>query len=168
MKKLLLFWLFTALCLPLPSLADDVYKWVDAEGKIHYGDSKQVDEAKNAGAAEAEKIEVQDANAYNSDEAMTEEMRAALKKAEEERLTREAKQRQERADAAARNAARAAEEQYEEEESWEDYGLYYQYPLYNGQRRPIGPVTPGLKPDRPDRPNKPDRPSHRPRPSPLR
>ena len=175
MKKLLLLWSFTILVLPLPSLADDVYKWVDAEGKTHYGDSKQVDAAKNAGSAAAEKVDVQDANAYSADEAMTEEMRAALEKSEQARRVNEEKLRQQRADAAARAAARAEQERYEqemEEESWEDYGLYYNYPLTDAQRRrmqnkPIGPITPGLKPDRPNKPDGP-KPGNRPRPTPLR
>lgn len=169
MKKLLLFWSFTALLLSLPSLADDVYKWVDAEGKIHYGDSKQVDAAKKAGAATAEKVDVQDANAYSADEAMTDEMRDALAKSEQARRDNEEKMRKQRAEAAERAKARAEQEQYEEEqESWEDYGLYYNYPLTDAQRRrmqnrPIGPVTPGLRPDRPN-----NQPGNRPRPTPLR
>jgi hypothetical protein len=135
MKKPLLFFMCSTLLFPMLSLADKVYKWVDAEGKTHYGDSK---EAKDAGVTNAESIDVKDANAYNPDEAISDEMRDTLNKSEQTRQEEAEKQRQKNAENAARDAAIAREINSDNDEDWEDYGVYYQgQPLTDAQRRAL-------------------------------
>ena len=69
------------------SAVADVYKWVDKDGKIHYGDEQ------NAGANTAEKVDATPTNSYSSKEAMPDEMRKTLDDIEKDRVDKEAAQK---------------------------------------------------------------------------
>jgi len=62
----------------------DVYKWVDKDGKVHYGDEKSAD------TNTAEKVDETPANTFSSKEAMTDEMRKQLEDSEKDRAAKEA------------------------------------------------------------------------------
>lgn len=96
------------------AVAEDVYKWVDKDGKVHYGDEHEAD------TNTAEKVESKEPNTFSSKEAMTEEMRKALEASEKDRKAREAdakaeakakkeKADKEKAEAEAAEKARLAE-----------------------------------------------------------
>jgi len=66
------------------SSAAEVYKWVDKDGNVHFGDEQSAD------TSTAEKVEAKPANNYSSKEAMPEGMKKFLAAKEHERLEKEA------------------------------------------------------------------------------
>jgi len=81
---------FFASIIPAPSFAE-IYKWVDADGKTHFGDKQDDKSANTADAAEV--VEVKEGNAYVAKEAMTDAMRQDLEKMTQTRHAAEEKAR---------------------------------------------------------------------------